>query len=64
MKMRRKDFNQDAVDSVKRAIGAVIDPLSEAKKNAIEPGSESGLRRRNATAKAIPAKKRKRAPLL
>jgi hypothetical protein len=64
MKMGRKDFNRDAVDLVKRAIGAVIDPLSEKKKVAIEPGSEGGLRRRKATVKELPAKKRKRVPFL
>lgn len=64
MKMERKDFNRDEVDGVKRAIGVVIDPLSEKKKDAIEPGSEDGLRRRSTGVKKIPAKKRKRTPLL
>ena len=56
--MEKKGFNRDAVDVVKRAIGAVIDPvLSEKQKDAIQPGSEGGLRRRKANAKKLPAKK-------
>lgn len=62
--MERKDFNRDEVDGVKRAIGVVIDPLSEKKKDAIEPGREGGLRRQSAALKKIPAKKWKRTPLL
>jgi len=64
MKMERKDYNRDAVDVVKRAIGVVIDPLSDNKKDAIEPGSEGGLRRQSTAVKKIPTKKRKRTPLL
>jgi hypothetical protein len=60
----KKGFNRSAVDWVKRAIGAVVDPvLSEKQKDAIQPGSEGGLRRRKARAKKLPAK-RKRAVLL
>ena len=64
MKMERKGFPQNPVDVVKRAIGAVLDPLSEKKKDTIEPGSEDVLRRRNTKVKKSPAKKRKRIPLL
>jgi hypothetical protein len=61
--MRKKGFNRGAVDLVKQAIGAVIDPvLSEKQKSAIQPGSEGGLRRRKPKAKKLPAK-RKRATL-
>lgn len=62
--MDKKAFDRDAVDLVKQAIGAVIDPvLSEKQKVAIQPGSEDGLRRRKARLKKLPAK-RKRAVLL
>ncbi|RPJ46819.1 MAG: hypothetical protein EHM16_08230 [Betaproteobacteria bacterium] len=62
--MGKKAFDRDAVASVKRAIGAVIEPvLSEEQKDAIQPGSEDGLRRRKARAKKLPAK-RKRAAFL
>ena len=62
--MAKKAFNREAVDSVKRAIGAVIDPvLTEKQKDAVQPGSEGGLHRRKAQAKKIPAK-RKRTVLL
>jgi hypothetical protein len=64
MKMERKDFDRDAVNVAKRAIGAVIDPPTGKKKDAIEPGSENGLRRRNTKVKKIPAKKQKRTPFL
>ncbi len=60
--MGKKDFNRDAVDRVKQAIDAVIDPvLSEKQKDAIQPGSEDGLRRRKAKAKKPPAKKKRSA---
>jgi hypothetical protein len=62
--MERKDFDRSAVSVVKRAIGAVIDPKSGKKKDAIEPGSEGKLRRRKAQVKKIPPKKQKRTPLL
>ena len=63
--MKRKNFNRVAVDAVEGVIGMVIDPvLPEKQKDAIEPGSEGGLRRGKAGAKKLPAKKRKRAPLL
>lgn len=62
--MGKKVFNQGNVDSVKQAIGAVIDPLlSETQQDAIQPGSESGLRRGKTKAKKLPAK-RKRAAFL
>ena len=60
--MEKKGFNRDAVDVVKRAIGAVIDPvLSEKQKDAIQPGSEGGLRRGKANAKKLPAKRERAA---
>lgn len=60
--MVKKGFNRDAVDAVKEAIDAVIDPvLSEKQKNAIQPGSEDGLRRRKAVTKKLPAKKKRSA---
>ncbi len=61
--MVKKGFNRDAVDAVKQAIDAVIDPvLSEKQKDAaIQPGSEGGLRRRKPTAKKLPAKKKRSA---
>jgi len=60
--MGKKGFNRDAVDLVKRAIGAVIDPvLSEKQKDAIQPGSEDGLRRGKAKAKKLPAKRERAA---
>lgn len=60
--MMKKGFNRDAVDAVKQAIDAVIDPmLSEKQKDAIQPGSEGGLRRRKVTAKKLPAKKKRSA---
>jgi hypothetical protein len=61
----KKGFNRSAVDSVKRAIGAVIDPVlsDKQKKYAIQPGSEGGLRRRKPRARKLPAK-RKRSILL
>ncbi len=60
--MVKKGFNRDAVDLVKQAIDAVIDPvLSEKQKDAIQPGSEDGLRRRKAKAKKPPAKKKRSA---
>jgi hypothetical protein len=63
--VKRKGFNQVAVDVVKRAIGMVIDPLpSEKQKDAIEPGSEGGLRREKDRAQKLPAKRRKRVPFL
>ena len=63
--MEKKGFNRDAVDVVKRAIGAVIDPvLSEKQKDAIQPGSEGGLRRGKASAKKLPAIRPKRTVLL
>lgn len=63
--MGKKGFNGDAVVLVERAIGAIIDPvLSEKQKDAIQPGSEGGLRRGKATAKKLPAKRRKRAAFL
>ncbi len=62
--MGKKAFNQEHVDSVKRAIGMVIDPvLSDGQKDAIQPDSESGLRRGKPKVKKIPVK-RKRAALL
>jgi len=62
--MAKKGFNREAVDSVKRAIGVVIDPvLSEKQKVAVQPGSEGGLRRRKVRAKKLPST-RKRAVLL
>lgn len=62
--MVKKAFNREAVDSVKSAIGAVIDPvLSEKQKNAVQPEGEGGLRRRHARVKKLPAK-RKRTVLL
>ena len=63
--MGKKGFNRDAVVLVERAIGAIIDPvLSEKQKDAIQPGSEGGLRRGKATAKKLPAKRRKRSAFL
>jgi hypothetical protein len=60
--MGKKGFNRSAVDSVKRAIGAAIDPvLSEEQKDAIQPGSEGGLRRGIAKAKKLPAKRKRTA---
>jgi hypothetical protein len=62
---KRKGFNRVAVDAVEEAIGMVVDPVSpEKQKDAIEPGSEGGLRRGKTKAKRLPAKKRKRAPFL
>ncbi len=62
--MVKKGFSRGVVDLVKRAIGAVIDPMSsEKQKVAIQPGSDGGLRRRKAKVKKLPAK-RKRAALL
>jgi hypothetical protein len=61
MKMERKEFNQKPAEIVKRAIGSVIDPE---KKDAIEPGSETKLRRRRPSVKKPSAKKRKRTPFL
>lgn len=58
--MGKKVFDQENVDSVKQAIGAVIDPLlSETQKDAIQPGSESGLRRGKPKAKKPPAKRKR-----
>ena len=63
--MKRKGFNRVAVDTVEGVIGMVIDPvLPENQKDAIEPGSEGGLRRGKARGKKLPANKRKRAPFL
>lgn len=63
--MKQKGFNRLAVDAVEGVIGIVIDPvLPEKQKDAIEPGSEGGLRRGKARAKKLPAKKGKRAPFL
>lgn len=60
--MEKKGFNRDAVDAVNEAIDAVIDPaLSEKQKDAIQPGSEDGLRRRKPNAKKLPAKKKRSA---
>jgi hypothetical protein len=60
--MEKKGFNRDAVDVVKQAIDAVIDPvLSEKQKVAIQPGSEDGMRRRKPAVKKIPAKKKRSA---
>ncbi len=60
-----KGFNRIAVEAVEEVIGMVIDPeLPEKQKDAIEPGSEDGLRRGKAGAKKPPAKKRKRTPFL
>jgi hypothetical protein len=63
--MGKNGFNRDPVDLVERAIGAIIDPvLSEKQKDAIQPGSEGGLRRGKATAKKLRAKRRKRSAFL
>ena len=60
---KRKGFNRSTVDAVEGVIGKVIDPvLPEKQKDAIEPGSEGGLRRGKVRAKKLPAKKPKRAP--
>ena len=58
--MGKKGFNRDAVDLVERAIGTII----EKQKEVIQPGSEGGLRRGKATAKKLPAKRRKRSAFL
>lgn len=63
--MQRKGFNRVAVEAVEDVIGMVIDPVLTGKqKDAIEPGSEGGLRRGKAKAKKLPGKKWKRAPFL
>ena len=61
----RKGFNRVAVDEVEEIVGMVVDPVPpEKQKNAIEPGSEGGLRRGKISAKKLPEKKRKRTPFL
>jgi len=63
--MKRKGFDRVAVDAVEEVIGVIVDPAPpEKQKDAIEPGSEGGLRRGVARAKKLPAKKRKRTPFL
>ncbi len=63
--VKQKGFNRVAVDALEEAIGIVIDPaLPEKQKDAIEPGSERGLRRGKARSEKLPAKRRKRAPFL
>ena len=63
--MKRKGFDRVAVDAVEEVVGMVIDPVpAEKQKDAIEPGSEGGLRRGKTRAKRLPEKKRKRTPFL
>lgn len=62
---KKKGFNRVAVVSVEGVIGTVIDPLlPEKQQDAIEPGSDGGLRRGKVKAKKLPEKKRKRTPFL
>lgn len=61
----RSGFNRVAVDAVERIVGMVVDPVPPEKQiDAIEPGSEGGLRRGKTRAKRVPEKKRKRTPFL